>query len=206
MARTDQVVSSLTALVTVNPTPVIGNNSQTICVGETLDLTQLIVGYETLLQPLFRIGDLAGIAVTDPTGVSPTVTGTYFLTAQNSSSCSGTATVSVMVNTLPAANVVSLSVCADMNGLGQFNLRSLTDRITDADPDSEVTFFADALRQMPIDTPTAYQRNSGTVYADVRNNQQTGCSVSVPVTLLAAACACLNNCLPIQVRSVRQGR
>lgn len=206
-ASADQVVSSLTALVTVNPTPVIGNNSQTICAGETLDLTQLIVGYETLLQPLFRVGNSAGTAVTDPTGVSPAATGTYFLTARNSSGCSGTATVSIAVNSLPVANVVSLSACADGNGLGQFDLRSLTDRITNAAPDSEVTFFADAFGQTPIDTPAAYRQNSGTVYADVRNNQQTGCSVSVPVTLLALSCACPDNdCLPIQVRIVRQGR
>ena len=195
--------ASGTATVLVNPALLIGSASQTICAGETLDLTEMITGYETLVQPEFRLSTPTGPLVREPVRVAPTETSVYYLTAQNSSGCSGTATISSAVNALPQAATASLSACADGLAQATFNLFSLTNAIT-SDPDNDVTFFRKMDRQEPLTTPSGYQSASGTVYAQVLDTQQTGCAVDVPVSLLAAVCGCsTGNCLPIGVRMVR---
>ena len=152
---------------------------------------------------MFRLGQSTGVAVAEPMNTAPIETSVYYLMAQNSSGCSGTATVTVQVNALPIAAIASLSACADGVGQSAFDLLSLRSVITGGDPNSEVSFFSGMNQQEPVVNSSSYRLASGTVYAEVLNNQQTGCFASVPVALLAVNCPCpTGNCLPIQVMRI----
>ena len=87
--------------LTVNPKPVIADAATTICNGATVNLTNLITSYATYSNPVWTMTTVGGTAVSTPTAVTPSVTTTYVLVAENGSGCKDTANVVVTVNPLP---------------------------------------------------------------------------------------------------------
>lgn len=99
------------AVVTVNPRPVIADGAVTICEGATVDLTSLITGYVGYSNPVWTVTTVGGTAVATPTAVTPSVTTTYILVAQNGSGCKDTAQVEITVNPLPDFTLTKPVAC-----------------------------------------------------------------------------------------------
>ena len=98
-------------VVTVNPKPVYADASTTICEGARVNLTSLIAGYGSILNPTWTHG---GNAVVNPTQVTPSVGSTiYTLIGENASGCKDTADVVVTVNPKPIYADATLSTCVN---------------------------------------------------------------------------------------------
>ncbi|MBL7816022.1 MAG: gliding motility-associated C-terminal domain-containing protein [Saprospiraceae bacterium] len=100
---------TVSVVVTINPKPVYADGSKTECEGTAVDLTSLVAGYGSIVNPTWTV---SGNAVTTPTAVTPSVgTTTYQLIGENASGCKDTAEVVVTVNPLPNAGKDTLLVC-----------------------------------------------------------------------------------------------
>lgn len=100
-----------TLILNVNPKPVIADSSTTICNGVTVDLTSLVASYATYSNPVWALTTAGGTTVSTPTAVTPSVTTTYVLVAENSSGCKDTANVVVTVNPLPDFTLTKPVAC-----------------------------------------------------------------------------------------------
>ena len=99
-----------TVLITVKPTPTLSGRDTSICNGSTVDLTSLINNYATYLNPVWKQGSITGATVGTPTAVTPSVTTTYYVTADSSNSCKVTIPIVVTVNAVPTTPSVSSPV------------------------------------------------------------------------------------------------
>jgi hypothetical protein len=113
--------------VTVNPKPVIADAATTICNGASVDLTGLITNYASYSSPVWTLTTVGGTAVTTPTSVSPSVTTTYVLVAQNGSGCKDTADVVVTVNPKPDFTLVKPTACPGTSE--EVNITNLTNAL-----------------------------------------------------------------------------
>ncbi|MFH0893935.1 MAG: T9SS type A sorting domain-containing protein [Bacteroidota bacterium] len=96
---------SATAIVTVNPSPIVSLNSPTICAGQTATLT---VASTPAANGWVWSGGLLG----NPATCSPSVTTTYTVTATTAAGCSSTANGIVTVNPIPTVTVTGATICA----------------------------------------------------------------------------------------------
>jgi gliding motility-associated-like protein len=94
----------VTATVTVNPTPVISVNSDTICTGNSATLT-------VVSSPLGGNYSWSNGATTSSITVSPTTTTTYTI-SYDLTNCIATATSIVVVNQTPTVTVSGTTICS----------------------------------------------------------------------------------------------
>ena len=91
-------------------------------------------------------------------------------------------TISITLLPEPTASPASISVCDDDNdGIGIFNLTSVTNTVKNNVAANNVNWFSDAAASLPIANPLSFSSGNTTVYARVVNPQ--GCTKIVPVTL-----------------------
>lgn len=107
-ANANGCVSTTTATVTVNPSPVITIPGATICEGSTASLTA--TGADTYSwSPFQSLSDSIGATVI----AKPNTTTTYSVNGTvTSSGCKGTATVMVKVNSSPVVTVSPATICS----------------------------------------------------------------------------------------------
>ncbi|MFT3908653.1 MAG: gliding motility-associated C-terminal domain-containing protein [Ferruginibacter sp.] len=138
------------ATLTVAPRPSLGNDTPiNICGGTTFDLTTLYTAVTTGLTTAWTFG---GSPVADPTSVS--VAGVYQLIATNSSDCSDTALVILVVDPKPAlGNDTAVTICSgtslDLNTLYTSTTTGLTTAWTTSPGGVPVT--------APVNTAGVYQ-------------------------------------------------
>ncbi|MEY3238767.1 MAG: hypothetical protein RIR11_205, partial [Bacteroidota bacterium] len=92
---------------TVNEKPVIADGAVASCAGEMINLTSQIANYGTLQNHAWTLTTAAGTVVAVPTAVSPIITTTYVLVAQNAAGCRDTANVVVTVTLVPTVDAIS---------------------------------------------------------------------------------------------------
>ena len=114
-------------VVTVNPKPVIADAATTICNGASVDLTGLIINYASYTSPVWTLTTVGGTAVTTPTSVTPSLTTTYVLVAENGSGCKDTADVVVTVNPKPDFTLVKPTACPGTSE--EVNITNLTNAL-----------------------------------------------------------------------------
>ena len=134
--------------VTVNPSPAVVTNNQTVCSPATVDLTAGAV-------TLGSTGGLTFSYFTDPgatiTYGTPTVApaGTYYIVGVTAFGCSDTTAVTVTVNTTPVVNTVPQAACAP----AKINI-TLPAVTAGSTPGMSFTYFTDAGATNPYLTPT----------------------------------------------------
>jgi hypothetical protein len=162
-------------VVTVNPKPVIADASTTICNGATVDLTSLITSYATYSNPVWALTTAGGTAVSTPSAVTPSVTTTYVLVAENGSGCKDTANVVVTVNPKPVIADASTTIC---NGATV----DLTSLITSYGSYSNPVWALTTAGGTAVSTPTAVTPSVTTTYVLVAENG-SGCKDTANVVV-----------------------
>ena len=102
---------TVSVVITINPKPVYADGSVTVCSPADVNLTGLITGYASILNPVWTIGSVTGASVATPTSVTPSVSTTYFLVGENASGCKDTAEVAVTVTPKPNIGVDQTLAC-----------------------------------------------------------------------------------------------
>lgn len=112
--------------------------------------------------------------------------GSLILTGiSDGSGCPGSASgsFSLTLTSAPTANAAGpLTVCADIDGNGTFDLTSLDNTVSGGNGSLTVEWFEDMDATQPISNPSAYVSMGGTVY--VRVNNGTCPSATIPVDLI----------------------
>ena len=100
---------TVSVVVTINAKPVYADAATTVCEGASVNLTSLVAGYDSIVNPTWTEG---GNAVADATNVIPSLgSTTYTLIGENASGCKDTADVVVTVNPKPVIADGSTAVC-----------------------------------------------------------------------------------------------
>ena len=161
--------------LTVNPKPVIADAATTICDGVTVNLTSLITSYGSYTNPVWTMTTVGGTTVTTPTAVSPSVTTTYVLVAENGNGCKDTADVVVTVNPKPVIADAATTIC---NG-ATVNLTSL---ITNYGSYTNPVWTMTTVGGTAVATPTAVSPAVTTTYVLVAENG-SGCKDTADVVV-----------------------
>jgi hypothetical protein len=111
-----------TVPVTVLPRPDILVSNVTICEDESVDLTALVTGYNSLLNKTWLLGPLPGTVVATPEAVSPATTSTYYIIGENAEGCKDTAAITITVNQLPDATASSNAIAGNLCNGNTLNL------------------------------------------------------------------------------------
>lgn len=166
-----------TLSLNINSKPVIADAATTICNGASVDLTTQITNYATFSNPVWTLTTVGGSAVATPTAVTPSLTTTYVLVAENGNVCKDTANVIVTVNPKPVITDASTTICEGTS----VNLTSL---ITNYASYSNPTWTLTTVGGTAVTTPTAATPSVGTTYVLVAENAN-GCkdTANVIVTL-----------------------
>ncbi len=110
---------TVSVVVTIYPKPVYPDAALSVCVNTTVDLTSLIAGYGSIINPTWTKG---GNVVATPTAVSPTLgANTYILIGENASGCKDTAQVVVTVYAKPNAGADQTLTCIGVNSPTAYN-------------------------------------------------------------------------------------
>lgn len=88
-------------LINVNPLPVYVARDTSICLGESVNLTSLVVDYNNINNPAWSADSVGGTAVANPNLVSPADTIVYVLIGEDNNGCRDTVTLTVDVTPLP---------------------------------------------------------------------------------------------------------
>ena len=162
-------------VVTVNPKPVIADAATTICSGTSVDLTSLITSYATYSNPVWTMTTVGGTAVATPTAVTPSVTTTYVLVAENASGCKDTADVVVTVNPKPVIADAATTICSGTSV-------DLTSLITSYATYSNPVWTMTTVGGTAVSTPTAVTPSVTTTYVLVAENG-SGCKDTANVVV-----------------------
>ena len=104
---------TVSVYITINLKPVYADGSITVCAPANVDLTSLITGYASIVNPIWKSVDvLTGSIVATPTNVTPSVSTTYFLIGENASGCKDTAEVVVTVTPKPNLGADQTLTCS----------------------------------------------------------------------------------------------
>ncbi|MFC2109779.1 T9SS type B sorting domain-containing protein [Bacteroidota bacterium] len=180
---TNLCTNSIDLAVTVTPLPVITPTNTPICIGDSIDLTDItkvelgatIKFYNNQSDADNEINELTN------TLVSPSSTTTYFIVATStSSSCQSQDIVEIIVNPLPSISNVTLIQCDDdTDGFTYFNLREKENEIS-ANYLNETFIYFDSKEGAEnndpskiILEPTAFENheiNNYTVWVRVENS------------------------------------
>ena len=95
-------ISSATTEISVNQTPLISSSGGSICTGDSFTLTAN--GATTYTWD--------NSSNTNSIVVSPTLTTSYSVAGTSTNNCSSSATLTLIVNSIPALNVSSMTICA----------------------------------------------------------------------------------------------
>jgi hypothetical protein len=183
-----------TASVTVNPNPDANNASLTLCEtvpgggSATFNLANAdstVIGSQTGVAVTYYSDAALTTLIATPGAFSATNGTQVFAKVTNSTtSCFNSSTVTLNVNSSPAATAASAELCDDPNVAGQqatFNLTTLDDDVGGG-AGLTVSWYSNAALTTPILSPSSFTTGSTTVYAKVTNNT-TGCFNSAAVTL-----------------------
>ena len=175
-----------TLTLNVNSKPLIADASTTICEGASVNLTTQITNYATFSNPVWTLTNVGGTAVATPTAVTPSVSTTYVLVAENVSGCKDTTNVEVTVNPLPVANTASATLCENTAGSGQatFDLTTLNPTVKGSASDVVTyhTTLADAQSGSNTLNALSHTSSATTIYARVRDIV-TNCYSTSVITL-----------------------
>ncbi len=115
----------------------------------------------------------------------------YALVTNATTSCTDTAAVTLIVNSLPNSSQASLEACDEGGNQATFDLTTLDNAINGSTSDA-VTWFTDPATSVSIATPGAYVSGSTIVYALV-TDATTSCTDTAAVTLTVNPLPTANN-------------
>ncbi|MBL7815790.1 MAG: hypothetical protein JNL70_12320 [Saprospiraceae bacterium] len=185
-----------TVLITVKPTPALSGRDTSVCNGSSVDLTSLINNYATYLNPIWKEGSTTGTTVATPTAVTPSVTTTYYVTADSSNGCKATIPIVVTVNTVPTTPSVTspiLNVCP----ASTINLTTVSSALTPSVSGGVFEWHvSNSSSSALVTNPSAAA--AGDYY--LFEKSPLGCySVGLKVTAALQVCCPTPNCIPVIV-------